>query len=561
MAGACNDPPGPSSTHPNLLTEQEIPLVARVGSQERGNGTPAPEDAGVVFPIRVAAVDVGSNAIRFAAAEFSDPGRYTEVESQRVAIRLGHDVFLSGQLTPQAMDAAVEALGGFRGRMEALGIRHYRAVATSAVRESRNGSEFVERVREDSGIALAPITGTEEARLVWVAVRNRVPLADRKWVLVDLGGGSVEVSLMDGEGILWSESHTMGSVRLLEELSGSAEAPGRFRQLLAEYAATLTIPAAARHWNPAGLIATGGNIEALARLGGIEPDATGISTLPLGRLRALIDSLSRLSYRQRVEELGLREDRADVILPAAVVYERLGALAGADRIVVPHVGVRDGVMLDIVDDLATHRTHRDPREREVLGGALTLGRRYLFDEGHARQVTRMARSLFDHLRELHGLDEGDLRILLAAAMLHDIGQFVSYRKHHKHSFYLLSHSEVPRLSPEEMQQVALVARYHRRSEPKEEHEGYRDLGAAERERTEKLASLLRIADALDREHLQRVSDIHARVEGGDLVLTLRGNGDLLLEQWALQSKAQMFKRIFGLDLRVETPPAAGEAAP
>lgn len=312
-----------------------------------------PEDGAVAFPLRVAAVDVGSNAIRFAAAEFSDPVHYTELETRRVPIRLGHDVFRSGQLTQGTMDAAVEALAGFRERIEALGIPHHRAVATSAVRESRNGGEFVERVRREAGIHLTAITGSEEARLVWVAVRNRLPPGDRKWVLVDLGGGSVEVSLVDRSGILWSESHTLGSVRLLEELSGTGKTP-------AEYAATLSIPAAARHWNPAGMIATGGNIEALARLAGSGVDENGVSVLPLPRLRALIESLGQLSPRQRVEELGLREDRADVILPAAVVYERLGVLAGADEVRVPHVGVREGILLDTVDALASGHARRDP---------------------------------------------------------------------------------------------------------------------------------------------------------------------------------------------------------
>ncbi|HEX8905841.1 MAG TPA: hypothetical protein VF771_13405, partial [Longimicrobiaceae bacterium] len=165
------------------------------------------------FPLRVAAVDVGSNAIRFLAAEFTALGTYEVLEEERVPVRLGHDVFLTGRLTPEAMDAAVQAIAGFRARMEALGIENYRAVATSATRESRNGTDLVARIRREAGIELEVITGQEEARLVYLAVANRVGFGDDKWITVDVGGGSVEVSLVDASGILWSESHVMGSVR------------------------------------------------------------------------------------------------------------------------------------------------------------------------------------------------------------------------------------------------------------------------------------------------------------------------------------------------------------
>ncbi|HEU4556513.1 MAG TPA: hypothetical protein VFS20_01645, partial [Longimicrobium sp.] len=171
----------------------------------RTRTAPKPQAAPVEekFPLRVAAVDVGSNAIRFLAAEFSALGEYEVLEETRVPVRLGHDVFLSGKLTPEAMDGAVEAMKSFRARMDAQGIEHYRAVATSATRESRNGAEMVARIRREAGIELEVITGHEEARLVYVAVANHVKMGDDKWITVDVGGGSVEVSLVDANGILW----------------------------------------------------------------------------------------------------------------------------------------------------------------------------------------------------------------------------------------------------------------------------------------------------------------------------------------------------------------------
>ena len=514
---------------------------------------PDAEQPSVSFPLRVAAIDMGSNGIRFEVAEFSDATTFEQLVYERVSVRLGHDAFVSGKLSDAVMDAAAEAFVQFRARMDELGVEHYRAIATSAVRESRNGAEFVRRLFDESAIEVETITGTEEAKLVWLAVSWAVPLADEKWILVDLGGGSVEVSLVDNSGTIWSQSHTMGSVRLLTELSGISDSPGGLRRLLAEYASTLNIPAAAQHWKPAGLVATGGNIEALAGLAGAEPDAHGVSSVSLEELRALIDTLARLSYKQRVDDLGLRKDRADVILPAAVVYERLGVLAGVSTILVPHVGIKDGILLDLVDELVSSGGHVDRLDREVYQGAMALGRRYLFDERHGVRVAEFSRSLFDQLADLHGLGDADRRILTAAAMVHEIGQFVSYRRHHRHSFYLISYADLPGLTAREMLLTGLVARYHRRAAPKESHDGFRNLTEDERERVRKLSAVLRVADAFDREHLQRVESLTARVNGDELVIEPDGDGDMLLEQWALAKKGQLFESVFGLDLRVARP--------
>jgi len=504
----------------------------------------------VRWPLRVAAIDVGSNAIRFVAAEFTSAHGFSVLDEERAAVRLGHGVFLSGRLAPSAMEGAIAAMASFASRMASLGVQYYRAVATSAVREARNGEELLERMRAEAGLELEVISGSDEARLVYLAVRRVVPLEGREWILVDLGGGSVEVSLVDDSGILWSESHTMGSVRLLEELSEVGQEPGRFRRLLEEYTATLRLPAAAGYRSSVGLVATGGNIESLARLAGVEAGPGGYGVLALDRLQAVIDTLSRLSYSQRVAELGLREDRADVVLPAAMVYLRLAQLAGVPEIHVPFVGLREGVLFDAVEALTTKPAHADRHQQELVAASVAVGRRFMFDESHARQVCAHALSLFDQLAALHGLGEEERKVLLVAALLHDTGAYISYKKHHKHSMYLILHSELPGLSPRALNLAAVVARYHRRSEPAERHPEFSGLSAGDQDSVVRLAALLRLADALDREHSAKVKAVHARVEGGALHLRLVGSGDLYLEKWALERKSQLFKRAFKLALKV-----------
>jgi exopolyphosphatase/guanosine-5'-triphosphate,3'-diphosphate pyrophosphatase len=496
------------------------------------------------FPFRVGCVDTGSNAIRFLAAEFTAPDEYETLAYQRVPVRLGHQVFLTGRLAETAMEGAIQAFVSFREQMAELELDTFRAVATSAVREAKNGFEFVGRILEESSIHLEMISGFEEARLVHLAVGRKVELAGGKWILTDLGGGSVEVSLVDDMGMLWSESHSMGSVRLLEQLSEAQAEPGSFRELLSEYVSTLRIPAPAQYWSPSGFVATGGNIEALAKLAGAPQDDRGVASLGVGELDTAMDLLSHLSFRERVEQLNLREDRADVILPAAMVYYHLARMAGVGTILVPGVGVKEGLLLDLADDLISHSSHEVRREEHLTKAAISLGRRFLFDEAHGLQVGRLAISLFDQLRELHGLGEGDRRLLLAASILHDVGGFISRKGHHKHSLYLLSRSELPGLSPTEMLMVANIARYHRKNVPNSTHPEFMRLSEGNRERTTRLAALLRVADALDRTHLQKVEGVKVEEESEGVDLVLDCDGDCLLERWALTQKKTLFEEIF-----------------
>ena len=461
---------------------------------------------------------------------------------------MGHSAFLTGRLEGESMAAAVEAMSSFRSAFDTLGIARYRAVATSAVRESENGGELVRRIREESGIRLETITGSEEARLVWLAARGRLDLKKGTWLLADLGGGSLELSLADTEGIHWSVSHQIGTVRLLENLEDPETSPERFRKLVSEYAHVLRLPRnLVKKSELAGVVATGGNAEILAEIVSAPVDARGVRRIPIKVLRETARTLGSLSPQQRMERFDLRADRADVVFPAALIYERVASLANADELVIPPVG-KEGILVDLVEDLTGPAVHATRLEQQLLNAAVALGRRYSFDEAHGRHVARLALSLFDQLESLHRLDAIDRKILLAAALLHDIGQIISYRRHHKHSLYLIHNSELPGVTSEEIPLVALVARYHRRAEPSDEHELWCELSSDQKDRVHKLASILRVADALDREHLQRVERVEARVEGDRVSLDLAGRGDLLLEEWAMARKARMFQSTFGVEV-------------
>lgn len=308
------------------------------------------QEPSVTFPLRVGAIDAGSNAIRFVVADFQDPLNYTLISKTRVPVRLGHLVFTKGGLDDETIEKAATAFRLFKAGLDLMDVRHFRAVATSATREASNRHAFLSKIKEESGIDLEPISGAEEARLVHMAVRTRVNLSKGRWILVDLGGGSVEVSLVDDTGILWSESYQIGTVRLLETLEAAEGRHDSVREWVDGKLRALTIPPPESYSGPTGFAATGGNIEAIAQLASARMKE-GVAFLTTRSLDKMVGKLAALTTEERISQLGLRPDRADVILPAALVYQHFTRLAKTNRVVVPNVGVKDGVLLDLVNDL------------------------------------------------------------------------------------------------------------------------------------------------------------------------------------------------------------------
>jgi exopolyphosphatase/guanosine-5'-triphosphate,3'-diphosphate pyrophosphatase len=491
---------------------------------------------------RIASIDVGTNAIRFFAVELEGDSVTRVLSEERFPVRFGHGVFSAGRISTDASAQALEGLERAAVQMKELGIQKYRAVATSAVRESPNRRELVRAVKRRTGISLEVISGSEEIRLVHVAVTRRLLLGADQWILVELGGGSVEVALATSARVFWSETHAMGAVRLLELFAPGGKETPDFLELLSEYAATIRLSSRVREAKTSGFIGTGGNIEVLARIANGVAEEGDVRKLPVKGLRAAMEKLSRMTMEERMSAYDLRPDRADVIVPAGVVYSELAELLGVSEILVPGGGIREGIIFDLADKFSVRRPASD---ESTIEDAVALGRKYSFDEAHSVHVARLAGQLFDQLSAVHGLGSRDKRLLMAAAVLHDIGDFVSLKGHHKHSLYLISRAEISGFSQSEMFLIANIARYHRKSAPSVRHDEFALLSSADRERVRRLAAILRIADALDKEHREKIQQIEVRRKEGLIEIAAGRIGDLLLERWALEKKADMFRRVFG----------------
>lgn len=498
-----------------------------------------------------ASIDVGSNASRLLIAEADGADKLRFVGSHRVPVRMGHRVFLTGSLDAEAMDACVAALNGFRQAMDGLELSATRAVITASARDAVNSDELLRRVERETGIRLEAISGTEEARLVKLAVGYAMPLGGYRSLLIDLGGGSLELSEVHHDEVRHTTSLEIGTVRLLESfLHPDKPVTPRQDALINEYIDRMLAPAvdAYRRRSYDLVIGTGGNFEVLARL--CPKDGAEQPTIDIAKARALLPRMRKLRPVERQAAYDLKPDRADVIVTALYVVLRVAdLLARTDEIVAPDTGLKEGILVELV---RKHFARWDygGDEHAVARAAVQLGRRYHFDEPHATQVDRLASRLFDALAPMHGMGDDERRLLRAAALLHDIGDFIASAAHHKHTQYIIEHTDVMGVSPDERAVVACVARYHRRSTPSSKHPLYGKLSTRDKKRVRKLASLLRIADALDRGHRSKVRSIQVQVEDGEVRVVPKGE-DIELEVWTARRKADLFEKTFDLPIRIE----------
>jgi exopolyphosphatase/guanosine-5'-triphosphate,3'-diphosphate pyrophosphatase len=499
----------------------------------------------------LASIDIGSNALRLTVASVDADRQFTVLENLREPVRLGADVFTQNVISEETLDRACAAMQGFRKILDARGVKWFRAVATSAVREALNKDLFLDRVMQAAGIEVDVISPEEEARLIHLAVAEKVDLDHGVSILVDIGGGSTEITLVSEGNIISTESYRMGTVRLLQLLGDRKRPEKHFNQLVQEYVGAtqkrLRKEIGKRHVDRC--VGTGGNIETLGYLRRALLGKERDSILSADELDDLGRRMSSATYEQRVQQYGLRPDRADVIVPAAIILQNIVRQSGVDEVVIPHVGLKEGSLLELVHEL--YGGERHPQRTQVMTSALELGRKFQFDEQHGLTVSRHALQLFDETRNLHGLGLEHRLLLEVAALLHDIGTVLSASDHHKHTHYLLSASPLVGLSDNQRAIVANVARYHRKSEPKPQHDAYRVLPSRDRVVVSKLAAILRLADALDNQHAAKVSTFTVDYKKPRLTLRLQGEGDLLLEKWALAKKSAMFEEVFSCKVVTE----------
>ena len=508
-------------------------------------------------PAIFGAIDVGTNSIHLVMAEISPEGDFRILGSDKELVQLGRGGFERHTLTQRAMNDGIAALTRFTKMARLKGVTRLWSAATSAVREARNGGEFVQRVRDELGLDLHVITPEEEARLIYLAVRHAVDLGGADHLILDVGGGSVEVVLGNAARAEVLCSAKLGSARMAE-LFLRSDPPdlGEIRALRRHVERHLQALAAKidrRGFQRA--VVTSGTAECIAaicvqRRGGRAPDPfTGVR-LDRGELKALFAELSRMDRAERLRVPKMDAGRVDGIVPGCLVLLAMMRLFEIEELEYCDMGLREGMILDYIGKHRAHLLARatwpDPRLRSVI----QLAERCAYRRTHAEQVAKLALSLFDQLEGLHGLDRPYRELLMYGCLLHDIGYLISHEGHHKHSYYLIRNGRLQGFSDQEIEIIANLARYHRKGRPKKSDFSYEHLAKEHRPPVRKLIPLLRLANALDRTHYSVVQSLLCKVTEGGVELEIQARQDAELELWTARRQGRFFEDSFELPLSI-----------
>ncbi len=508
-------------------------------------------------PVHIAAIDAGSNAVRLSVARAYSALDIEPLVTERCALRLGEGVFVRHRFSEEVLKKSVKVFRRLHEIMEEFGVTKYRAVATSASREAQNRNTFIRRVKKSTGIQLEVISAKEESRLGREAVFAALGPEAQPGFIADLGGGSLELSILRDHALANSAQIPLGTVRLMSTLN----LPGVIRPAQAEqvrrYVRALLESRLPSRPNLADRVAValGGNAETLANVAP-GPRQDGLPTLEVSLLRERLPDILRRDVRSRMKAYGVRRDRADVMAVAALIFVALGRYLNIRTFAIPSVGLREGVLQEIARDAFSRKEpHRYNTEaRQILMAARSFGRRLDYDQRHAEHVRELSLMLFDQLQPLHHLPVQARVQLEAGALLHDVGHRVSHRGHHKHGEYLALNGDIPGLEGRDRQIVAAVVRYHnRKSEPDGHHPSYSALNNNDKRVARRIASIVRIAEGLDHSHRQRIESLRASFQRGGVTIQVHARGDVTEDLRDAERSSNLFEKEFHLQLFFRRP--------
>ena len=498
-----------------------------------------------------AVIDIGSNAMRWQIAAVDHPKHYRIVEQDRQPVRLGREVFQTGRLDPQSTDAALQVLKDFKNAADRYRAKAIRAAGTSALREASDSRKFINRAKA-AGVPLEVLSEENEARLISLGIMSGLRFHLPLGLFLDIGGGSVELTVADASNNYCLFSLPLGAVRLTEGFFASDPPHIReikdLRQYIRDKLQSVTRRIQKEKFTMA--FGSGGTITALAETDtrGGENKSGSLIVLQRQRLKALLDLLMSRSTKERAQMISGDPKRADIIVAGGIVLHEVMAAIELEYLFVSRRGLRDGLMVDLLQRsyAGSGAWHTDADRAESLD---QVCQKYFYDAPHGRHVSQLAVNLFYQLQALHKLPERYAGILHAGAMLHDIGLFIAGSKHHKHSYYLIKSSGMKSFNKLDLELVANIARYHRKAHPSQKHLGFSQLSPTNQDVVRKLSSLLRVADALDFRREQRVESVSCTLKKSkSLTLSIASPTNVNDEiRWA-SKKGELIREVFNREL-------------
>jgi len=509
--------------------------------------------------VRISAIDIGSNSIRQTIADVSPTGVIRVVDEMKAAPRLGAGLDKKGSLSEIAIQNALSTLTRMATLATQLGVKRTEVVATSAVREASNGEQFLKLVKAETGLKVRVLHGEDEARLAFRSALAHFDLGVGRAVVMDIGGGSLELALSADGLVERLISLPLGAIRMTEQYLGKDKKKG-IRKLRKHVRLELRRHLSARHWHATRITCSGGTFTSLAaiylaRIGMESAKTVHGTVIPRIELEHMVDMLHNLSQEERQSVPGLSEARSDIIVAGLAVAAEVAARTEAKELVISGYGIREGILLESAHVAPVSADPGEARERSVR----ELAERSHYEEPHSKHVQKLALQLFDSIGQRLGCSPDDRRLLSDAALLHDIGYHISYDKHNKHSYHLIQHADLLGMTPAEQVMAANVARYHRGAEPKKKHANYGGLEKPMRATIKRLAAILRVADGFDRGHANAVAEIRVRWLDRALRLTAvptRQGANLRLEIWGASRKSRLLSEIAGVPVEIVAPDGA-----
>ncbi len=504
--------------------------------------------------MNIGIVDVGSNNIKLEIFEVAADGHSHLVFSEKFQARLGADVFLTRRLRVENTETAIAALKQIRRITQEFKCRHTVAVATAALREC-DSTDFIERVQREAQINVSIISGLEEARLVYSGVRAHTSLGQSNVLINDIGGGSTEILVCNDDHIHFVESLRLGTVRLRDMFDIESK---DLVKLVEKYVQRSVEPYLddIRRFSPEAALCTGGTartiLEILREMGVSLREQLKLPMVETKDFAEVVDHLSQMSRKELARIKSIDEGRRDIILPGAALLLGLLRHTRMNRFMVSPNGLRDGALADYVYNKVNKNVYLRSQTQFRETGLTAIVDKYRMDRGHSEHVAQLSVQLFDLFAELHRLPTETRDLLKAAAMLHDIGKFIDYSQHHKHSLYILSNVNLPGYDNDERDIIAHTARYHRKSNPKASHIEFQRLSGRTQDTIVKLSVLLRIADSLDRSYASAITGLRVR-KTGDRAWQIGFDSavESQLERWAFARKKDQFEKVFGVSLDLE----------
>jgi len=507
--------------------------------------------------IRISAIDIGSNSIRQTISDVSPNGTIRVVDEMKAAPRLGAGLLETGVLSEIAIQNALIALSRMATLGKQLGVKRTEVVATSAVRDAKNGKEFLARVQSETGLQVRILRGEDEARLAFRSALAHFDLGSGRAVVMDIGGGSLELALSEDGLVERLLSLPLGAIHMSERYlrpDGKKKGLAKLRKQVRE---EIRDRLPGRRWRAPRIFCSGGTFTSLAsiylaRIGMEQAKTVHGTVIPRGELEHIVETLHNMTVTERQTVPGLNAARSDIIVGGLAVAAEVAARVEAKELVVSAYGIREGILLESARIAPAPADPGEARERSVV----QLAERTNYEAPHSKHVQKLALQLFDAIGERLGCKPEDRQLLSDAAMLHDIGYHISYDKHNKHSFHLIEHAELLGMTPSDQLVVANIARYHRGAEPKKKHVNYGSLDKSTRKTVRRLSALLRVADGFDRGHASAVAEIKARWLGRALRLTAvprRTSQNLRLELWGASRKSNLLAEVAGVPVEIVGP--------